>query len=107
SKYTGNTYDRSRYLTHRQQCGFAWRHAMFYVMLDGFDHNNGSSTTRPMASIRPKSESVLIENPNSGKRTKVPTSETGTAQSGMRVARQPCRKMIPQQPRTESPPPVS
>ena len=26
---------------HCQQCGFAWRHPMFYVMLDGFDHDDG------------------------------------------------------------------
>ena len=52
-----------------------------------------SSTTNPMASTRPKRESVLMENPNSGKRAKVPISDTGTANSGMRVARQPCRKM--------------
>ena len=52
-----------------------------------------SSTTRPMASTRPKSESVLIENPNIGKKANVPMSETGTAMSGMSVARQPCRKM--------------
>ena len=52
-----------------------------------------SSTTSPMASTSPKSESVLMENPRRGKNTKVPTSETGTARSGMSVARQPCRKM--------------
>ena len=52
-----------------------------------------SSTTRPMASTSPKSESVLIEKPSSGKMAKVPISETGTASSGMSVARQPCRKM--------------
>jgi hypothetical protein len=52
-----------------------------------------SSTTRPMASTRPKSESVLIENPSRGKTAKVPTSDTGTARSGISVARQPWRKM--------------
>src|SRR5436190_20131497 len=52
-----------------------------------------SSTTRPTASTRPKSESVLIENPNKGNKTKVPTKETGTAHSGISVARQPCKKM--------------
>ena len=46
-----------------------------------------------MASTRPKSESVLIEKPSSGKTTNVPISDTGTASSGIRVARQPCRKM--------------
>jgi hypothetical protein len=51
-----------------------------------------SSTTRPMASTRPKSESVLIENPSSGKIMNEPTSATGTASSGMSVARKPCRK---------------
>ena len=50
-----------------------------------------SSTTRPMASTRPNSESVLMEKPNSGKKMKVPISETGTASSGISVARQPCR----------------
>ena len=51
-----------------------------------------SSTTRPIANTRPNSESVLIENPNSGKKTNVPTRETGTASSGISVARHPCRK---------------
>ena len=51
-----------------------------------------SSTTRPMASTRPKSDSVLIENPSSGKTMNVPTRDTGTASSGISVARKPCRK---------------
>src|SRR5439155_2540398 len=51
-----------------------------------------SSTTRPIASTSPKSESVLIENPKSGNKTNVPTNDTGTAHSGIRVARQPCKK---------------
>jgi len=41
-----------------------------------------SSTTKPMASTNPNIESVLIEKPNSGKKTNVPTSETGTASNG-------------------------
>ncbi len=52
-----------------------------------------SSTTKPMASTSPNKESVLIEKPKIGKKTNVPTSDTGTASSGIRVARQPCRKM--------------
>ena len=52
-----------------------------------------SSTTRPIASTRPNSDRVLIEKPSNGKNAKVPTSETGTASSGIKVARQPCRKM--------------
>ena len=36
---------------------------------------------------------VLMEKPSSGKSAKVPISETGTASSGMSVARQPWRKM--------------
>ncbi len=50
-----------------------------------------SSTTRPMASTRPNSDSVLIEKPSSGNTAKVPISETGTAIIGMNVARQFCR----------------
>src|SRR5437868_14900712 len=48
-----------------------------------------SSTTSPMASTSPNKESVLMENPNSGKKTNVPMSETGTASMGIIVARQP------------------
>ena len=51
-----------------------------------------SSTTRPIASTRPNSDSVLIEKPSSGKSAKVPISDTGTASSGISVARQLCRK---------------
>jgi hypothetical protein len=51
-----------------------------------------SSTTRPIASTKPNSESVLMENPSSGKKANVPISETGTAISGMSVARQFWRK---------------
>ena len=52
-----------------------------------------SSTTSPIASTNPNNDSVLIENPNAGKKTNVPISETGTARSGISVARQPCKKM--------------
>jgi len=52
-----------------------------------------SSTTNPIASTSPNSESVLIENPKSGKNTNVPMSATGTASMGIKVARQLCRKM--------------
>ncbi len=52
-----------------------------------------SSTTRPIASTSPKSESVLIEKPRSGKSANAPTSETGTVSSGISVARKLCRKM--------------
>ena len=52
-----------------------------------------SSTTIPIASTRPKSVRTLTENPNIGKKMKVPTSDTGTVSSGISVARQFCRKM--------------
>ena len=51
-----------------------------------------SSTTSPMASTRPNSDSELMEKPSMGNSAKVPTNETGTAMSGIRVARQLCRK---------------
>src|SRR5260370_745597 len=47
-----------------------------------------SSTTRPIASTRPKRESVLMDKPNTGNNTNVPTSETGTARSGITLERQ-------------------
>src|SRR5206468_11264014 len=46
-----------------------------------------------MASTSPKSESVLIENPNNGNTTNVPINDTRTAHNGMSVARQPWKKM--------------
>ena len=50
-----------------------------------------SSTTRPIASTRPNSDSVLIEKPRTGNTANVPMSDTGTATIGMNVARQFCR----------------
>ena len=53
-----------------------------------------SSTTMPIARTMPKSESVLSEKPSSSMTAKVPTSEIGTATSGMIDARQVWRKTI-------------
>ena len=53
-----------------------------------------SSTTIPIASTRPNSVSVLIENPSKYRKAKVPTTDTGTAISGMTEARQVCRNRI-------------
>lgn len=53
-----------------------------------------SSTTMPMASTRPNSDSALSENPSRCITAKVPISDTGTAASGMIEARQVCRNRI-------------
>ena len=53
-----------------------------------------SSTTMPMASTRPKSDSAFSEKPNRRITAKVPISDTGTAISGMIEARQVCRNRI-------------
>ena len=53
-----------------------------------------SSTTMPMASTRPNSDSVLIEKPNASSTAKVPMIDTGTAISGMSEARQVCRNRM-------------
>ena len=79
---------RPGYFLHRSQRRIVRRHASFNVVFYGLTTTIASSTTRPTASTRPKSESVLIENP-SRKDDKVPTSETGTANRGMSVALQP------------------
>jgi hypothetical protein len=50
-----------------------------------------SSTTMPIANTRPNSDSMFSENPNSAMAANVPTSDTGMASSGMRLARQVCR----------------
>src|SRR5262249_41589053 len=53
-----------------------------------------SSTTMPIASTKPNNERLLMENPNASIAANVPTSDTGTAASGMIEARQVCRKII-------------
>src|SRR5262245_21086959 len=53
-----------------------------------------SSTTMPIASTRPNNERLLMENPNASMAANVPTSDTGTAASGMIDARQVCRNMM-------------
>ncbi len=51
-----------------------------------------SSTTMPMASTSPNSERLFREKPKTHITAKVPTSETGMANSGTMAARQLCRK---------------
>src|SRR5512145_2940444 len=53
-----------------------------------------SSTTMPIASTSPNRLSALMEKPNRCIIAKVPTTETGTASSGMMDARQVCRNRI-------------
>ena len=52
-----------------------------------------SSTTRPVANVRPKSVSVLSEKPKALTKAKVPMSDTGSVVATTRMLRQPCRKM--------------
>ena len=51
------------------------------------------STTIPMAKTREKRVNKLIENPKASINVNVPTSETGTAIIGTKVARQSCKKI--------------
>ena len=51
-----------------------------------------SSTTMPIASTRPNSVSRLTEKPSTCMPKKAPMTDTGTATTGIRVARQLCRK---------------
>ncbi len=51
-----------------------------------------SSTSRPIASTMPNIVSVLIVKPEAASTPKVPSSTTGTAIVGMRVALRFCRK---------------
>src|ERR1041384_1702144 len=53
-----------------------------------------SSTTIPIASTSPNNDRLLIEKPRPSITANVPTSETGTAASGMIEARQVGRKMM-------------
>ena len=51
-----------------------------------------SSTTRPVASVRPKSVIVLIVKPNIAITKNAPTNETGMTALGMSVAAGSCKK---------------
>ena len=51
-----------------------------------------SSTTIPMARMRPSSVSIFSENPNMSMKPNVPMSEMGTATTGIIVARQFCNE---------------
>ncbi len=51
-----------------------------------------SSTTMPIASTMPNSVSILIEKPSASMPMKVPMIDTGTARTGISVARRLCRK---------------
>ncbi len=51
-----------------------------------------SSTTSPVASVRPKSVNVLIENPSAASSANVPISEIGIVTAGISVVRQSCKK---------------
>ena len=51
-----------------------------------------SSTSSPIASTIPNRVSVLMVKPNAARMPNVPSSTTGTAIAGIRVARQLCRK---------------
>src|SRR5262245_42582955 len=53
-----------------------------------------SSTTMPMASSKPNSESLLSEEPNAESTAKVPISDTGMATMGTIDARQVCRNRM-------------
>src|SRR3954453_23261555 len=50
-----------------------------------------SSTTKPVASVIPKSVSELMENPNILMNANVPISDTGMVTAGIMVARQSSR----------------
>ncbi len=52
-----------------------------------------SSTTIPIANTSPNNDRLLSENPSASITAKVPINETGTASSGIIVARQVCRKI--------------
>ncbi len=65
---------------------FSWmKRAMFSMT------TIASSTTRPVASVMPKSVSVLIEKPSTFIRKNVPSSEIGIVSAGMSVVRQSCK----------------
>ena len=65
---------------------FSWmKRAMFSMT------TMASSTTSPVASVNPKSVSVLIENPSPFISANVPIKETGIVIAGISVVRQSCK----------------
>ena len=53
-----------------------------------------SSTTMPIASTKPNSDKLLMENPKNDIIANVPMSDTGIANSGITAARQFCKNTI-------------
>ena len=75
-----NTAERQRdattgagYFPHGLKRRILGRQSFLDVTFDRFDDDNGVVHDQAHRRIRPKSESVLIENPNNGNKTKVPT----------------------------------
>jgi len=62
------------------------------MALHTFDNYNRVVDHQTDSQDRANIDSVLMEKPNTGTAQTCPTSETGTASIGIRVARQSCKK---------------
>ena len=69
------------------------RHSFFDVMLNGFDHDNRVIHNQADREHQSEQRKRVDRKTEYREQHKVPISDTGTAQQGISVARQPCRKI--------------
>ena len=79
-------------LFHRRDGGVARGESLVDVMLDGLDDDDGVVDDQADGEHEAEERERVDREAERGKTMNVPMSETGTASSGMKVARQPCRK---------------
>ena len=89
SQNQGDRNDRPGYLLHRHDGRIVRGHALFNVMFNGFHYDDGVVHHQSDGQHQAEQGKCIDENPSKGKTMNVPISETGTASSGISVARQP------------------
>ena len=90
----GDGDDRAGYLLHRLERRLLGGHAVLDVVLHRLDNDDGVIDDQADGQYHAEErEGVDGKAEQREERMKVPTNETGTARSGISVARHPCRKM--------------
>ena len=89
----GRGHHRPGDLLHGLQGGLFGRHALPDVMLHGLHHHDGVVHHDADGQDQPHQGNGIEGEAQEGEKAKVPMRETGTASAGMRVVRQPWRKM--------------
>ena len=95
-KYSGenqrDSYHRAGEFFHCFESCVLWSQPLLDVALHPLDHHDGVVDYQPNRQYQTKERKRVDGKTEEGKNTNVPTSETGTARSGINVERQLCRK---------------